>query len=307
MTDEQHTVTGSDTEQGDKSDDGRYTDLTRSQQQGEDTSNQSQRQVQQNDPALGYMVELHIKQQEDDHDAHQRREQQRVAGCLFALELTAVFHVITFGQLDVAVHTFLDVVDYAPQVTPAGIGRNHNLPFHILPVDGIRSHGGNHIGHVQQGYLVSFGVVYHQVLDTVHRTPVIFARTDYQIESLSLFIDLRHHFAGHVYLHELVELRQGDTILRQHLPFRDNFQLRALYLLFHVQVGYAFHIGYRVLYLVTDGEHPVQVIAEQLDGDTGLCTAQHGVDTVADGLADFDVCSGQHREFSAYFGQHFGV
>ena len=82
VADEQHAVTGGDTEQGDESDDGRYTDLTRSQQQGEDTSNQSQRQVQQNDPALGYMVELHIKQQEDDHDAHQRREQQRVAtGC----------------------------------------------------------------------------------------------------------------------------------------------------------------------------------------------------------------------------------
>ena len=215
--------------------------------------------------------------------------------------------MIPFGQLDVAVHTFLDVVDYAPQVTSACIGRNHNLPFHVLPVDRVRSHGGHHVGYVQQRHLVPFGVVYHQVLDTVHRTPVIFARTDYQIESLSLFIDLRHHFAGHVYLYEFIELRQGDTILRQHLPFRDNFQLRALYLLFHVQVGDTFHIGYRVLYLVSEGEHPVQVIAEQLDGDTGLRTAQHGVDTVADGLADFDVGSGQHREFPAYFGQQFGV
>ena len=107
-----------------------------------------------------------------------------------------------------------------------------------------------------------------------HRATVVFCRTHHEVERFSA---------------------------------RHNLQFRTLYLLLHVQVGNAFHIPYRILYLVTQREHLVQVVAEKFDGDACLRTTQHGIDTVTDGLPDFDVGSGQYRQLTAYVFQHFLV
>ena len=72
----------------------------------------------------------------------------------------------------------------------------------------------------------------------------------------------------------------------------------------HVQVGHPVHIGNGVLDLVTEHEHLVEVGTEELDGDAGLRTAQHGVDTVTDRLPDFNVRPGDGAQLLTYFFQH---
>ena len=96
MADEQHTVTGGNTEQRDETDDGRDTYFTRGNHQGEYPTNQGQRQVDENHPTLSSILELHVEQKEDDYNTHQRSQQQGLASGLFAFELTTIFHVITF-------------------------------------------------------------------------------------------------------------------------------------------------------------------------------------------------------------------
>ena len=54
-------------------------------------------------------------------------------------------------------------------------------------------------------------------------------------------------------------------------------------------------------------EHLVEVVTEKLDGYAGLGTAEHGVDTVADGLAYLDVGSAYGRELLTHLVQQFRV
>ena len=71
VADEQHTVTRGDAEQRDEADDGRDAHLAGGQQQGEDASDEGQRQVDEDDGALPDAAELVVEQQEDDDDGHQ--------------------------------------------------------------------------------------------------------------------------------------------------------------------------------------------------------------------------------------------
>ena len=83
--DQQHAVAGRDAEEGDEADDGRDAQFAGGDNQGKYASNQGQRQVEQYDSALAGVLELHVQQQEDDHDAHQGGEQEGPAGGLLAL------------------------------------------------------------------------------------------------------------------------------------------------------------------------------------------------------------------------------
>ena len=71
-------------------------------------------------------------------------------------------------------------------------------------------------------------------------------------------------------------------------------------MLFHIQVGHAFHVADGRFDLVADLIHFVQVVAEQFDGDAGLRTAQHGIYTMADGLSYFDVRSRYDGQFTSH-------
>ena len=62
MADEQHTVTGSNSEQRDESDDSGYTNFPRCKYQCENATDQRERQVQQDNSRLLDAAELMIKQ-----------------------------------------------------------------------------------------------------------------------------------------------------------------------------------------------------------------------------------------------------
>ena len=103
--------------------------LTRCYHQCKYPTNQRQRQIQQNDSTLGCILKLGIKQQEDNHDTHKRSEHQRTAGRLLAFKLTAIFHMISFGKLDLRINPFLYIIHHAAQITTAGIAEITILRF----------------------------------------------------------------------------------------------------------------------------------------------------------------------------------
>ena len=110
-----------------------------------------------------------------------------------------------------------------------------------------------------------------------------------EVEAAAFLVHLRHRFACHVDADERVEVGHRYAVHLQHLAFRLYFKLRPLHLLLHVEVGKAFNVAHGGLYLVGDGVHSVEVVAEKLDGDAGLRAAEHSVDAVAYGLSYFDV------------------
>ena len=119
---EQHTITSGYTKQRDETDDGRNTNFATGNHQSKHTTYQGQWQVEKNHRTLCRILEFGVDQQEDNHNTHERSNQQRTAGCLFAFELTSQFHVIAFGQLHFGIDAFLDIVYRTTKVTSAGIG-----------------------------------------------------------------------------------------------------------------------------------------------------------------------------------------
>ena len=73
-------------------------------------------------------------------------------------------------------------------------------------------------------------------------------------------------------------------------------QLGAHHLLLDVDVDHAVDVADGLLYAGAERVEPLQVGAKDLDGNLCLCTREHGVDAVGDGLADLDVGAGQLRE-----------
>ena len=123
-----------------------------------------------------------------------------------------------------------------------------------------------------------------------------------EVETLSLLIDLRDHLASQTDVDSLSKLGQGDSVAGQQLAAGGDGELRTLNLLLYVEVGNALYLLAGPFHLVGQLVHTIQVIAKELDGNVGPGTAQHGVDTVADGLAYLDVGAVQGGELLAHLG-----
>ena len=136
---QQHSVSGGYSKQGNESDDGRDADFTRSEQQCKDSSDQRQRQVQQDNSALHRTSEFHVQQQEYDHYAHERSQKKGAARRLFTLELSAILDMVSLRQHDLCIYPVLDVIHHSSEVPAGSVGGNDYLPFDIFPVDGVRA------------------------------------------------------------------------------------------------------------------------------------------------------------------------
>ena len=248
-----------------------------------------------------------VKQQENNDNTHERCQRQYTAGSLFAFELSAILDVVALGQLDSGVYLLLNIIYNTAQVTVGNVGGDNDFPFYIFAVDRVRSHGGNHFRHVVQRNFASVVGVDHEVADFLHFVACVVLHFDDEVEALALFVHLRNHFSCQRHIHVFGKFRQGDAEFRQHFPFGLYLQLRAFDLLLHVEVGNSRNVADSSLDLVAQREHLVQVVSEEFDGDICLRTGQHRVDTVADGLTDFDVCSGDRSEFLAHFGDEFAT
>ena len=82
-------------------------------------------------------------------------------------------------------------------------------------------------------------------------------------------------------LDEAVELLHGDAVLGKHVAVGTHLELRRLGLLLDTDVNKSFNAVYGRFNLTADGVEPTEVGAEDFDGDGGLGTADHVVDTVA--------------------------
>ena len=160
--------------------------------------------------------------------------------------------MITFGQLYGCVDALLNIIDNTTQIAVGHISRNHNFTFYILAVDRIWSHGRYHFCYIAQRNFAAVIRIYHQVPDFFYFIPGIILHFHDQIETLALLINLRDHFSSQSYVHIFRELRQGNTELSQHFPFRLYFQLRTLNLLLHVQVGNTGNITDSSFNLITE-------------------------------------------------------
>ena len=152
-------------------------------------------------------------------------------------------------------------------------------------------------------------MVFGPALDTMSATSesgtfLPSAGLHHEVERPARLIHLRDGFSGKVHGNELVELGQRNAVAQQQFAAGDDFQLRAFYLLLHVQVGNSVDVLARLLYLVAYGEHLVEVGAEELYGNACLRAGEHGVDAVGYGLSYLYVCPCQHRETLAHVVEH---
>ena len=213
--------------------------------------------------------------------------------------------MIPFGQLYRRINLLLNIIHHTAQVTVGYIGRNHDFPFHILAVDGIRAHGRHHFCHITQRNLAAIIRIHHQIANLLHLVAGIILHLHNQIETLPLLVNLRNHLSCQSHIDIFRKLRQRDSELSQHLPFRLNFQLRTLNLLFHIQVRHTGNIADSPFYLIAQREHLIQVIPEQLNRDIRLRPRQHSVDTMADRLTDFNIRSRNRTQLLAYLCHQF--
>ena len=107
VADEQHTVTGRDTEQRNETDNCRNAYFAGRDDKGKNAADQCQGQVQQDHAGLLDTAEFVVKQQENNDNTHERCQRQYTAGSLFAFELSAILDVVAFGQLDSGVYLLL--------------------------------------------------------------------------------------------------------------------------------------------------------------------------------------------------------
>ena len=140
VADEQHTVTGRDTEQRDETDNCRNAYFAGRDDKGKNAADQCQRQVQQDHAGLLDAAELVVKQQENNDNTHERCQRQYTAGSLFAFELSAILDVVAFGQLDSGVYLLLNIIYNTAQVTVGNVGGDNDFPFYIFAVDRVRAH-----------------------------------------------------------------------------------------------------------------------------------------------------------------------
>ena len=161
------------------------------------------------------------------------------------------------------------------------------------------------VRYIAEGHLFAITGVNHQVADAFCLVAFGIVHTDGEIECLSLFVHLRYGFPCQAYADIFGELGKGNAIACQHLAARFDDQLWAFYLLLYVEVGHAGNVADGITYFASQAEHAIEVIAEELDGNVGLCTAQHGVDAVADGLSYLDDGTGDTVQLLAHFGGEF--
>ena len=140
VADEQHTVTGRDTEQRDETDNCRNAYFAGRDDKGKNAADQCQRQVQQDHAGLLDTAEFVVKQQENNDNTHERCQRQYTAGSLFAFELSAILDVVAFGQLDSGVYLLLNIIYNTAQVTVGNVGGDNDFPFYIFAVDRVRAH-----------------------------------------------------------------------------------------------------------------------------------------------------------------------
>ena len=76
--------------------------------------------------------------------------------------------------------------------------------------------------------------------------------------------------------------------------------MRPLHLLFHIKVGYAFHIRYGFFNFAAQTVKAVKVRAEHLYRYIGACARKHGIDTMGNGLSYFYIDSRKNGKFLTY-------
>ena len=215
--------------------------------------------------------------------------------------------MIAFRQFYRGVHTLLYVVYHAAQVAVGNVGGDYDFPFHVLAADSVRSHCRAYFRYIVQRYLLSVAGIEHQVTYLFHLIPQIILYAYGEVETFSFFIYLGYGFAGKAYVDKLRKLRQGDAVFGKHFPFGSDDKLRTFNLLLHVQVGNAGNVLNGILYLIAQSEHAVQIVAEQLNGYIGFRTRQHGIDTVADRLADFHIGAYNCTQLFTYIGHQLAA
>ena len=301
---EQDAIARGDAEERDETDDGRNADDSARHLQGKDPSHQRQGQVDQHDGTLPHAAELVMKQQEDDQHAEETDQQERACCRLFALELTAILQVVTLRQCHSLCDALLDVAHHAAQVASLHVARDDNLALRILTVHGIGTRSRGYLGNVLQGNLLPVGIN-HEPADVLYAPAVLVVHLDGEVEGHVALIDLRHRLPLEQHTHVVGKLFRRDTVAGHELTARCDAYLRTLHLLLHIEVGHALHVRYLGLDLVGQTVHAVQVLSEELDGDIGLRTRQHGIDAVRDGLPYLDAHSGQFRQLAAHLGHQF--
>jgi len=93
-------------------------------------------------------------------------------------------------------------------------------------------------------------------------------------------IDLRNGFTFERNTYPLGKIGESNPVTGQHFPTGNDLQLGAFDLLLDHHVGNSVDVGDSLFDFLTERIHFVEVFTEELDGDIGLRSREHGIDTV---------------------------
>ena len=99
------------------------------------------------------------------------------------------------------------------------------------------------------------------------------------------------------------KISESNPITGQHFTSGNDLQLGAFDLLLDHHVGNSVHVGDSLFDFLTERIHFVEVFTEELDGDIGLRSREHGIDTGCQRLAYFQIDAFDRSEAAAYVGE----
>ena len=197
----EYAVARRNAEQRNEADNRRDADLPAGQPDANDPADQRQRQIQHDDARHRQAAELLEQQQKDNEQRNDRHKRQHPRRGLLALELAAVFDMVSFGQIDLLPDHFLDIAHHAMQVAVGHVGRYDDLALCVLAADRIRPRGRYDIGHVTERHFTGRPVD-RQIPDTLHVGSIGIVHLDRYVERTPLVVDLRNDFAAQRHLDE---------------------------------------------------------------------------------------------------------
>ena len=125
----------------------------------------------------------------------------------------------------------------------------------------------------------------------------VISHLQFQVVWHAVFVYLRNNNSRCADIDKLTEVRHCYPIFSHQHTIGHNYYFRTLNLLFHIDVDDSFHFTNLALDACRYVVQCRQIVSKYLNGYLRFCSGEHGVDAMGNRLPDFNVYSGDYRQF----------